>query len=185
MDGTLTLAIHDFDDIRAQLGLPAGEPILEAIAKLPAEEAAATHKRLDEIEFEIADRASPQPGAIALLDKLLEHDHKPGILTRNGKAIAAATLKAAGLDSYFETDAVVSRDCCEAKPAPAGVHKLLRYWQAEPDDCSMTGDYLYDLQAGHEAGVATVHLDVNGKFAWPDVTTTGVTHLEQLLPLIR
>lgn len=185
MDGTLTLAIHDFDDIRSQLGLPAGEPILEAIAQLPADEAAATHQRLDQIEFEIADRASPQPGAIELLDKLLAHGHKLGILTRNGKGIAAATLKAAGLEGYFDTDAVISRDCCEAKPSPAGIHKLLNYWQTKPGTCSMTGDYLYDLQAGHEAGVATIHLDIHGKFAWPEMTTTGVTHLAQLLPLIK
>ena len=185
MDGTLTLAIHDFDQIRAQLGLPAGEPILEAIARLPAEKALDTQKRLDEIEFEIADRASPQPGANELLDKLSTNGHKIGILTRNGKAIAKATLKAAGLDGYFESDAVVSRDCCEPKPSPAGVIKLLEYWQADASDCSMTGDYLYDLQAGNDAGVATIHLDVDGQFAWPDMTTTGVTHLAQLLPLIR
>ena len=185
MDGTLTLAIHDFDEIRAQLDLPAGEPILEAIARMPKQQAQATHKRLDEIEFEIAKRASPQPGATELLDKLQASGCKIGILTRNGKAIAEATLRAAGLDGYFETDAVVSRDCCAPKPSPAGILKLLEYWQATPDDCCMAGDYLYDLQSGHDASVATIHLDVNGVFSWPEITTVGVTRLSHLLPLIK
>ena len=35
LDGTLTIAVHDFDAIRDELGLPAGEPILEAMSKLP------------------------------------------------------------------------------------------------------------------------------------------------------
>ena len=30
MDGTLTIAMHDFDAMRAELGLPVGVPILEA-----------------------------------------------------------------------------------------------------------------------------------------------------------
>lgn len=185
MDGTLTLAIHDFDEIRAQLALPAGEPILEAIARLPEQQAQATHKRLDEIEFEIADRASGQPGAAELLDKLKANGCKIGILTRNGKAIAEATLRAAGLDNYFEPDAVVSRDCCAPKPSPAGIVKLLEYWQATATDCCMVGDYLYDLESGHKAGVATIHLDVDGQFSWPELTTVGVTRLSQLLPLIN
>jgi len=185
MDGTLTLAIHNFDDIRAQLNLPAGEPILEAIARLPEAEAAATHRKLDEIEFEIADQAIPQPGATDLLDRLVARGCKVGILTRNGLGIAHSTLKAAKLDNYFEADTIVSRDCCAPKPAPDGVIKLMTHWQAEPADTVMTGDYLYDLKAGNDAQTATVHLDVDGQFPWPELTSTGVTALNQLVDLIE
>ena len=31
----------------------------------------------------------------------------------------------------------------------------------------MVGDYLFDLQAGRNAKVATIHLDPAGNFAWP------------------
>ena len=48
----------------------------------------------------------------------------------------------------------------------------------------MTGDYLYDLKAGLDAGTATVHLDVNGEFAWPELTTAGVTSLQSLIHLL-
>ena len=54
MDGTLTHAIHDFDAIRSELGLPQGKPILEAIASLPAKDAADVAARLDTLEYEIA-----------------------------------------------------------------------------------------------------------------------------------
>ncbi|MEY4949417.1 MAG: hypothetical protein RL698_1628, partial [Pseudomonadota bacterium] len=35
LDGTLTVAMHDFDAIRTALDLPTGRPILEALAELP------------------------------------------------------------------------------------------------------------------------------------------------------
>ena len=92
MDGTLTLAIHDFDQIRTQLGLPVGEPILEAIARLPADKARATHQRLDEIEFEIADQATPQPGARELLDELSAKGHNIGCLLYTSPSPRDATL---------------------------------------------------------------------------------------------
>jgi len=34
MDGTLTLAVHDFDEIRKSLGIVEGKPILEAISEM-------------------------------------------------------------------------------------------------------------------------------------------------------
>lgn len=184
MDGTLTIAIHNFDDIRSELNLPAGEPILEAIARLPEAEARATHQKLDEIELEIASHAVAQPGAKDLLEQLQSSGRKTAILTRNGKIIANDTLKAAGLDGYFSSDTIVSRDCCAAKPLPDGVIKLMQQWQAEPSDTVMVGDYLYDLKAGKDAGAATVHLDVNGNFLWPELTSTGVSNLNQLLDIL-
>lgn len=185
MDGTLTIAIHDFDDIRSQLNLPTGEPILEAIARLPEAEARATHQKLDEIELEIASHAQAQPGAKEVLEHLRATGRKSAILTRNGKIIANDTLKAAGLDGYFTSDTIISRDCCAAKPLPDGVLKLMQQWQAEPDDTVMVGDYLYDLKAGKDAGAATVHLDVNSHFAWPELTSIGISHLNLLLNILK
>lgn len=180
MDGTLTCAIHDFDAIRAELGLPAGVPILEAISRLPSAEAQDVHQRLDTLEFDIATRATQQPGAVALLDHLVENNCKVGILTRNGKEIAHATLEACGLDRYFVPDDVVSRDCCTPKPNPAGVHKLMSQWQSQPDDTVMVGDYLFDLQAGFDAGSHTVHMAIDDRGDWPDITTLRVLSLPEL-----
>jgi len=184
MDGTLTLAIHDFEAIRQTLGLPSGQPILEAIAKRPAPEAKALHDQLDALEHDIARESSVQPGAIVLLKALRDKGKSIGILTRNGREIADATLQAAGLAQFFSPEFIVSRDCCAAKPLPDGVHLLLERWQVGPEQAVMVGDFLYDLKAGHDAGVATVHMDVNGEFAWPELTTVGVTGLDELSGLL-
>ena len=126
MDGTLTHAIHDFDAIRKELGLPLGLPILESLAALPENEANEVRAKLDAMEYRIAEDATAQPGAVDLLNQLQASGAKLGILTRNGKGIAHATLDACGLREYFEDNYVVSRDCCAPKPDGAGVTLIAR-----------------------------------------------------------
>lgn len=184
MDGTLTHAIHDFDAIRAELGLPFGKPILESIDELPDDAAAETHKKLDTMEYKIAEEATAQPGASELLQHLVKREIPIGIVTRNGKGIAKATLEAAGLGDFFVDDFIISRDCCAPKPNPDGVQLLLKRFNAAADKSVMVGDYKFDLQAGKSAGTATVHMDVNAEFSWPEFTDVTVTSLGELHRLI-
>lgn len=180
MDGTLTCAMHDFDAMRAELDLPVGVPILEALAAMKPELAAQKHQALDEMELLMAADATAQPGCIELLDDLRERGANIGIVTRNGKQIAHATLAACGLADYFSEDTVISRDCCTAKPDPAGVNLLLSRWSAQASEAVMVGDYLFDLEAGQAAGVTTVHMDVEAVYAWPEFTDICVKSLFEL-----
>lgn len=180
MDGTLTIAMHDFDAMRDELGLPVGVPILEALAQLPASVAREKHQQLDDMELDMASAARPQPGAVDLLQSLSEKGARLGIVTRNGKTIAERTLEACGLDGFFTTNTVISRDCCVAKPDPAGVNLMLERWSANANDTVMVGDYRFDLEAGRGAGVTTVHLDVEGVFPWPELTDFSVSTLNEL-----
>lgn len=181
MDGTLTNAMHDFDAMRAELGLPAGIPILEALAAMEPPAAAMKHKALDEMELRMAAKATPQPGSHALLEHLQTQGANLGIVTRNGREIADVTLKACGLYEFFNDQTIISRDCCTAKPDPAGVNLLLSRWGGSASDAVMVGDYLFDLKSGHSAGTMTVHMDVHGQFAWPEITDLAVTSLGELL----
>ena len=185
MDGTLTHAIHDFDAIRKCLKLPPGVPILEAIADLPDALACAARQQLEELEFSLANQATAQPGSHALLASLVARGARLGIVTRNGKAIAQATLQACGLAKYFIANCIVSRDCCLPKPSPAGILLLLDRWSADATDAVMVGDYLFDLQAGRSAGVTTIHMDTEARFAWPEATDAGVSSLAALSTLIN
>lgn len=184
MDGTLTMPVHDFDDIRRQLGIEKGIPILEAIDAMPQEEAQLTKIRLNEIEMEIAYLAQPQPGASALLESMAERGFELGILTRNDEQIAVATLAASGLKDFFNADAVIGRETCAPKPLPDGVLHLLSIWQADAETTVMVGDYLYDIEAGKKAGVKTVHFDSSGRFSWPQYMDHGVEKLADIAKLI-
>ncbi len=183
MDGTLTCAMHDFDAMRSELGLPAGVPILEALDQLDQldpETAREKRAALDTMELRMAADAEPQSGSHRLLTQLRSQGASLGIVTRNGKKIAHETLKACGLDDFFDDTTIISRDCCVAKPDPAGVNLLLSRWSADASDAVMVGDYLFDLQAGHSAGVSTVHMDVDAVYPWPELTSVSVSSLLEL-----
>lgn len=181
MDGTLTVAAHDFDAIRSTLGLPPDLPILEEIASRPPEEARALTEELDRIELEIARRSCAQDGAGELLEGLRERGHQVGILTRNSEANAVATLDACGLLGYFDESSIVGRESSAPKPSPDGVELLLRRWQAAPTRALVVGDYRYDLEAGRAAGTAAVYFDAHASRLWESLADHRVERLVELL----
>jgi HAD superfamily hydrolase (TIGR01549 family) len=180
LDGTLTHPVHDFDAIRRELGVPDHLPILEHLASLPAARAGPLRRRLDAIETAACDRATPRPGAAVLLAWLHRCGNRLGIVSRNSRASVCRTLVAAGLDDAFDPSDLLGRDEAEPKPSPAGIQRLLDRWGAAADDAVMVGDFLFDLQAGRAAGVATVYLDWDGDGRWAgeaDVVLPGLTWL--------
>ncbi len=181
MDGTLTVAIHDFDAMRDALGLPQGRPILEQLAELPESKAAGLRRRLDEIERGLVERTRPQNGARELLTALHCNGRRLGILTRNSHDNALETLANCGLDQFFDPGCVLGRESCKVKPSADGIRKLLADWDAPPQKAVMVGDYLFDLIAGREAGTATVYLDPSGDFQFADRADVCVKDLNELL----
>jgi HAD superfamily hydrolase (TIGR01509 family) len=184
MDGTLTIAVHNFDEIRATLGLPPGRPILESLVALPPEQAEPLYRHLDEIELELARQATPQRGAGVLLSALTQRGAKLGILTRNNQRNALETLHACGLLDFFEPACILGREAAAPKPDPDGVLKLLGYWNVEPDAAVMVGDYLFDLQAGRRAGVTTIYFDADNQNAWTAHADYRVQGLDELLEMV-
>ncbi len=181
MDGTLTLAQHDFDAIRSTLGLPANQPILESLAALPPAEAAPLHRQLDAIELDIARQSEAAVGAHELLAYLASRGARLGILTRNNAVNIEASLRAAGLRDYFQADSFVSRDCAPPKPDPAGIFRLLQQWQGQTSEAVMVGDFHFDLCAGRNAGTHTVYVDPRGAFPFREHADVCVLTLAELL----
>ena len=180
MDGTLTVGVHDFVMMRRELGMADDAPILETLASLPTAEAAPLWDKVNELEHHFASLAKPMPGALELLQKLQERSVKMGIITRNLHAVAQQTLRTCGLEEFFVEAYILDRDSCTPKPSPVGLEYLMQTWQATQQDTVMVGDFLYDLQAGKAAGVATIHLDTKGQFAWPAYADWQVTHLADI-----
>ncbi|MDO6460223.1 HAD family hydrolase [Granulosicoccaceae sp. 1_MG-2023] len=184
MDGTLTIATHDFDAMRDALGLPPDSSILEGIAARPAAEQPRLHRRLHELELDYARRAQPQPGAAGLLQRLRRRDASLAILTRNDKALAGLTLEVCGLREFFPDELILGREEHAPKPAPDGILHLMQHWQAAPASTVMVGDYVYDLKAGRAAGVTTVHFDEQGLARWPELSDITVQELSELAELL-
>lgn len=159
MDGTLTVPMHDFAWLRARLGVPPGRDVLAHVDALAPPLAAAAHRVIHDWEMDVADRACPQPDALALLGALDRAGCRLGVLTRNTQEGAQRTLAAAGLQRFFRPVDVLGRDDAAPKPDPAGVLRLLAGWGALPSDAVVVGDWIYDTAAGRAAGAATVLVD--------------------------
>jgi HAD superfamily hydrolase (TIGR01509 family) len=180
LDGTLTVAAHDFDAIRAELGLPQGRPILEALAALPPTVAEPLWVRLEELELGLACHAQAAAGAAELLRALSGRGTRLGILTRNSARCARVTLEATGLEGFFGSPDVIAREHAPPKPRPDGIHLLLARWSAKPEQALIVGDYRFDLEAGRAAGIATVYFDCDASHAFSSHADLRVTCLDEL-----
>ena len=185
LDGTLTVPVHDFAAIRAELGVPDGADILGHLDGLPEEESSRLHARLDEIEEVLAGRAEAADGAVQLVELLAGRGVRMGIVTRNTRRIALRVLDAIGVGGHFAPEHVLGRHDALPKPDPDGISRLCAAWGTGGGAAVMVGDYLFDLQSGRAAGAATVHVDRTRGFRWPELTDIAVGSLEELAWLVR
>ena len=168
MDGTLTVAVHDFAAIREALDIPPEDDILTHLAALPAQEAAAKHAWLLEHERELALGSVAAQGAVELVQELAARGYRLGILTRNARELAHITLEAIGLADCFAIEDVLGRYDAPHNPDPGGLLKLAAAWDISPNEMVMVGDYRFDLDCGRAAGAKTVLVNLPEN-PWPEL----------------
>ncbi|WP_264311471.1 HAD family hydrolase [Pseudomonas putida] len=166
MDGTLTVAVHDFAAIREALEIPPEHDILTHLAALPAAQSAAKHAWLLEHERDLALASKAATGAVELVRELAGRGCRLAILTRNARELAHVTLEAIGLADCFPVEHVLGRDEAEPKPSPDGLLKIAGAWGVAPSELVMVGDYRFDLDCGRAAGARTVLVNLPDN-PWP------------------
>lgn len=183
MDGTLTLAIHDFPAIKRALDIPQEHDILAHLAQLPEDEAAAKHAWLLAHERELALAAQPAPGARELVQTLYRRGCQLGILTRNALPLAELTLEVIGLRECFAEAAILGRDEAPPKPDSGGLLHLAAHWQVPSSRLVMVGDYRYDLECARQAGACAVLVNLPEN-PWPQLTDLHAGSCAELLALL-
>jgi HAD superfamily hydrolase (TIGR01509 family) len=152
LDGTLLDSALDFDLMRAEMGLPAGRPILESLANVPAADLARCQSILHQHELAGADRATPLPGVVEFLLELDRRRLRRAVVTRNSRPITLAML--AKLPIPF--DPVITREDGPVKPDPWAIQTICQSWEVPPERVVMIGDYWFDIACGRAAGTRTV-----------------------------
>ncbi|MDY0205448.1 MAG: HAD family hydrolase [Pseudomonas sp.] len=180
MDGTLTIAVHDFLYIRRMLEIPQHEDILGHLAALPTLEAQQKHAWLMAHERDLALHAQPAPGALELIQHLHQQGRNLAILTRNAQELALLTLGAIGLSDYFADEQVLGREQAIPKPDPDGLLKIAEHWQVKPQQMIMVGDFQMDLKTAHAAGAYAIQVNTADNL-WPELTDFHATDCKQLL----
>jgi HAD superfamily hydrolase (TIGR01549 family) len=184
MDGTLTLAVHDFEAIKRALDIPQADDILQHLAALPRAEAAAKHAWLLAHERELAEAAQAAPGALELVAELQARGCRLGILTRNAHALALVTLQAIGLAECFASPDVIGRDEAPPKPDPGGLLHLAQQWQVAPQSLVMVGDYRFDLECARAAGAQALLVNLPDN-PWPQLCDGYARDCSELLHQLR
>lgn len=154
LDGTLVDSQLDFDAMRAEMSLPEGMAILEALTRLPEEHAARCQEILHRHEQAGAERSTLLPGVRETLESATRKRWHQAIVTRNSRPVTEATLRGVGL--HFAH--VMTRDDGPVKPHPWPIEQLCLEWQVRPSEVVMIGDYRFDIECGRAAGARTVLL---------------------------
>ena len=180
MDGTLTVPMHDFQEIKRILQLPLEQPVLESIYELPLKHQKLALEQLEAWEHAIAEQAKASDDALLLLQYLQSRGVQLAVLTRNTRELAFVSLLAADMLHFFSEEFILGRYCAPPKPAADGIEKILSQWQASSEQAVMVGDDPFDILAGRNARVATVFVDRGGPRKATD--THVVRSLSELIP---
>lgn len=150
LDGTLVSSELNFSLIKAQVGCPAEQDLLDFIAQLPSpymqEEAmniVYQHELLD------AQNAAVLPGVVDTLNALKEKDIPMAIVTRNFDKAAAIKLQ----NNPLPIEIVLTRSDAPAKPDPSALLSIASLWNIPTENLLYVGDYVYDIQAAQNANM--------------------------------
>ncbi len=182
LDGTLIDSQLDFDAIRQDMGLPAGQPILEALENMPA--GASKEQCLEVLrdhELRGAKRATLMPGVADFLAELTQRKMLQGIVTRNSAESTEVVLDRLGLNF----SPVFTRDEVPPKPNPAGLLRICREWRVAVGDVLFVGDFLFDIQAGKNAGIRTVLFAPAHLPEYSDEADFTIRHFSEAISVIE
>lgn len=189
-DGTLTEPDSlDFNTIRSAIGCPKGRPVLEFISEISSPEARAAASRiLDAFETEAARHSRPNAGAEEVLGYLSARGVKAGIISRNSLASIKTALSNFSHIKPQDFAVILSRDDpFSPKPSPEGILAAALALGIPVPEVLVVGDFVFDVEAGHNAGALTAYLTNRGTShpcAHPsDFTLENLSELKDVINL--
>ena len=185
-DGTLTApGALDFRVIKKEIGCPQDTPVLEFIEELnDPVRAREIEKKLVRMELDAAANSVPNEGAEEIVEFLKSKGIRIGIITRNSLCSVEKALKNFDRVAQEDFDVIVSRDDhVRPKPSGDGVLYAARRFGIEPEHIVVAGDFVFDIQAGNQAGAVTVYLDPRGmrEDVESDFTIRSLTELKKIV----
>lgn len=180
MDGTLTLPVISFVDMRRDIGLPPTGDIIHQIQAMSPAGQARAWEIIVRHERRATELATLQPGARDLLAACREAGLRLGILTRNTHLSVDALCRRYAL----AFDPICSREFPFTKPSPEPIHHICRLWGLPPSQVLMVGDYLHDVEAGNAAGARSCFLRNRGTPDFSPHADYSVASLPELRRLL-
>ena len=146
-----------------------GREIGHELTDEQAEELQLIHDRLFRELLPLEERR-PLPGAIALLAELRERGVTHGIATSGRRPSIDASLESLGIPD--DTVVVERGDVARAKPEPDLFIECARRLDADPADCYVIGDAVWDLLAARRARMLSIGL-LSGGYGADELQAAG------------
>ncbi|MDY6790617.1 MAG: HAD-IA family hydrolase [Thermodesulfobacteriota bacterium] len=188
-DGTLTKpGSIDFNLIKRAIGCPPESFILEFIETIDdpvlKEKAVSV---LESLENKAAKCSEPNHGAEELFLYLRSNGIKTGIISRNSLESIQKSFGNFKTINAADFNVIVTRDDpVKPKPDADGVILAAKKLEVDPKQLVVVGDFLFDIQAGKNAGSITVFLNNGRKHDFPDPESDyTISRLGELKKLIR
>lgn len=160
--------------IHRRIGMSGGLHIRAAAREvgrpIADEEASAIQRRHGELFRELLPERRPLPGAVELLDELRASGIVHGIATSGRRPEIDASLEALGVPS--DTVVVARGDVSRAKPEPDLFLTCAERLGADPSECYVVGDAVWDLLGARRAGMLSVGL-LSGGYGEDELTRAG------------
>ncbi len=189
-DGTLTQpGALDFAVIKKELGCPLDKPVLEYVESISDPQVKAQYsKALERFESRGAADSRPNPDTENLIRLIRSKNIPVALITRNSLQSVQTALKNFNHLSLDDFDVVITRDDpVTPKPDPDGILLAANKLNVTPQEIFMVGDYIFDIQAGNNAGSLTALLDVNPLADKDqlncDFVVSRLTELEQIIQM--
>jgi phosphoglycolate phosphatase-like HAD superfamily hydrolase len=150
LDDTLVETSLDFAAIKRDIGCPAKDDILTFIDNLSCSKQQDEASRIV-VEHELHDAQTSVwlPGAQAFVEIARRHALPLAIVTRNCRQATELKLNR----NNMGIDIVITREDAPAKPDPTALLSIADGWQIETNEIAYLGDYIYDIQAAHNANM--------------------------------
>ena len=164
LDDTLVHANLNFAKIKAAVGCPPNADILQYIEKIKCEKTKQkAHETVLWYELEDAKTSRMIAGAHTFIKQALAHELPLAIVTRNCREATQIKLES----NDIPIDLVITREDAPPKPNPEALLNILNQWQNDLDissgDLAYIGDYQYDIDAAHNAGMQAWLFTFNAK----------------------
>lgn len=154
LDGTLADSALDFNAMRRELSLAPGTPLLEHLATLTCPDARQHfHSVVERHELQGAENARWIGDAEQTLCGLKQQGVPLAIVTRNMRSATRRTIERL----QIPIERVITReDVAQVKPHPEALLRIANEWQLPAESLAYVGDYTFDLEAAHAAGMGAI-----------------------------
>ncbi len=186
-DGTLTCpGALDFKSIKEAIGCPLEMSVLEFIDSISdPRRKKRTLDIVDRAEYKAAELSFPNGETEELIAYIQSKGLKLGIITRNSCQSIMRAFENFEKTSPGDFDLIISRDDrIKPKPSGDGILFAAKHFKVKPSEILVTGDFIFDIQAGNNAGALTAYLDHKIRSEKVGSTFT-VNTLQELKTIIR